>query len=312
VIDTEEPGDTGTPPINPAPRVPFFVLNQLSVTSAGDGIAECRTNVLPWLGGTPELGIHAAAAGLMDIVLSYAASTAATETEMFVSLGMRIQHWEAPPPVGTTLTGCASVLTDHAGMTLSSGRIQAGGVTFASGTLQSMSVPRIPGASPSGHDRSREDRAAVSEDTRAPGVGQASSESHSRPREDESVAAILELPVSAMCGLRVERASPNQIDIAVVAPPSFERTGGVIHGGALPILGQLACAALIARTLDRGCEARRTEFAVDYLRPAFVGRPYALTAGVVHRSRRVMIVAGEVLDETGRLVSRYSETSILS
>jgi uncharacterized protein (TIGR00369 family) len=292
--------------------VPFFVLNNLSVTSAEDGVAECRTHVLPWLGGTPELGIHAAVAGLMDTVLSYAASTSASETEMFVSLGMRIQHWEGPPRVGSTLSGSASVSTAHAGVVLTGGRIEAGGVTVASGTLHSMSVPRISGASPARNGRSREKRAAVSEDTRFTGVVRALSDSHDGPPEDESVAAILVLPVSVLCGLRVERASPDRIELTAVAPPSFERTGGVIHGGALPILGQLACAALIARTLDRRGEARRTEFAVDYLRPAFVGRPYALTAAVAHRSRRVMIVAGEVLDETGRLVSRYSETSILS
>ncbi len=291
--------------------VPFFVLNELSVQAAGEGTAECRTEVLPWLDGTPELGIHAGVAGLMDIVLSYAASTSATATEMFVSLGMRIQAWEIPPPAGTRLSGSASVQTAHGGVVLTSGRIIADGVTVASGTLQSMSVPRIVPTSLAGGEPARATAAAPLQSSQRAGLVHASPDLRVRSPNAESLSEVVELPVSTMCGLRMERANGDQISLGVVPPPSFERTGGVVHGGAVPILGQLACAALIAATVDPDREARRTEFAVDYLRPAFIGRQYTLTAAVVHRSRRVMIIAGEVLDETGRMTSRYSETSIL-
>jgi len=298
-------------PADAAPAVPFFLLNELSLQAAGEGIAQCRSEVLPWLEGTPELGIHAGVAGLMDIVLSYAASTAATETEMFVSLGMRIQHWETPPPVGTTLNGTASVQTAHRGMVLTGGRITAGELTVASGTLQSMTAPRVASvAGDAGDGRARQIPRTAPHDSQIRSTP-ASPESYGSSPNEKLLSQVLELPVSRMCDLGVEGGDGDQISLAVVPPPSFERTGGVIHGGAVPILGQLACTALIAGTLEPDREARRIEFAVDYLRPAFVEKPYTLTAAVIHRSRRVMIIAGEILDETGKMTSRYSETSIL-
>jgi uncharacterized protein (TIGR00369 family) len=206
---------------------------------------------------------------------------------MFVSVGMRIQHWELPPGVGSTLQGSASMLTENGAMMLTGGEASAGGRTIATGTLQSIAVPRAGASEVSG------------------GVDHAGPE---RQAPDNPVSTLLDLPLSRMCRLAVEREEDRAFVLSAVAPPEFERNGGVVHGGAVAILGQLACAV----GLGSGNKARRTELAVDYLRPTFVGRPCTLRAGMVHRSRRVAIVAGEILDGSGRMTARFTETSILS
>jgi uncharacterized protein (TIGR00369 family) len=217
----------------------------------------------------------------MDSVLSYPASAGARDGEMFVSVGMRIQHWELPPQVGAILQGSASILTGNGAMMLTSGEARADGRTIATGTLQSIAVPR-----------------ARTQD-QAPGlVDHAETPSN-------SVSTVLDLPLSRMCRLEIDREEAGTIVLSAVAPPEFERNGGVVHGGAVAILGQLACAAGL------GTKARRTELAVDYLRPTLVGQPCTLHAEVVHRSRRVAIVAGEIMDGSGRMTARFSETSIL-
>jgi uncharacterized protein (TIGR00369 family) len=262
--------------------VPFFVLNDLTASVGEDGIAWCRTRILPWLDGAAACGIQAGVAGLMDSVLSYPASAGAREGEMFVSVGMRIQYWEVPPEVGATLQGSASMLTGNGAMMLTSAEARADGRTVATGTLQSIAVPRA----------------------RTPDQAPGPVDHPEIPYK--SVSTVLDLPVSRMCRLEIDREEAGAVVLSVVAPPEFERNGGVVHGGAVAILGQLACAVSLETA-----EARRTELAVDYLRPTLVGQPCTLRAEVVHRSRRVAIVAGEIMDGSGRMTARFSETSIL-
>jgi uncharacterized protein (TIGR00369 family) len=219
----------------------------------------------------------------MDSVLSWPASAGARDGEMFVSVGMRIQHWELPPEVGSTLHGSASILTQNGAMMLTSGEARADGRTIATGTLQSITVPRA----------GTPEQAPAEVDHAGPG--------------EHPVSTVLDLPLARMCRLEIDRDEAGAVVLSAVAPPEFERNGGVVHGGAVAILGQLACAVGLEATA-----ARRTEVAVDYLRPTLVGKPCTLRAEVVHRSRRVAIVAGEILDESGRTTARFTETSMIT
>jgi acyl-coenzyme A thioesterase PaaI-like protein len=109
------PGSEKVTAEGPPPRPPFFVANDLRVINAGGGAAKCETDVLPWLAGAAEMGIHAAVAGLLDSALSYAATTCALPDTMMVTLGMRVHFWTPPPACSRRVARVNVTLLDGQG-----------------------------------------------------------------------------------------------------------------------------------------------------------------------------------------------------
>jgi uncharacterized protein (TIGR00369 family) len=278
-----------------APPVPFFVLNALRVIDAGEGRATCSTEVTPWLAGTPEEGIQAGVAALADCLLSYGAATLLSPGLIPVTLSMRLDFCDLPPPLGSCLEGDAEVVPSGGDVLLVQGTIAGPDGLVASGSLRSMLVPPVP------ERKTPEAPPAPVISTVPPLVG-ADSVRSSR------LEAVLSLDAWKLAGIEDARASDHTIEITLRPAGELERSNGVVHGGAVPVLGQLAAAAAVAVSMPERPGARTLDTTCEYLRPTPVGAPLTVRARVVHRSRRVVMTHVEMTGESGKPMSRVYET----
>lgn len=260
--------------------------------------ATCRSDVRPWLAGTPEEGIQAAAAGLGDSLMSYAAAHRCPPGTMPVTVSMRLEFVAPPPPVGSRLTGQASIVPASGEVLLARGEMAGPAGTVAVGTLRSLLVP-VSGTVPRAGGQGEVVRVVP------PPVRQ---EGFSPP--PPALGRLLELEAAAMVGLELVTWRPGAVELTAEPAPPLERTDGVVHGGAIPIIGQLAAAALAS---DSG-QARATllDLAVDYLRPTRVGEAVRARAHLVHRSRRLVSIHTEIVNAEGRPTARVYETVVVA
>ena len=126
-----------------------------------------------------------------------------------------------------------------------------------------------------------------------------------------AVETVLWLPAARLCGLQLLRSGAGIVELAGRADAQLERTEGVVHGGAVPMLGQLACAAALAAAFPDLRAPRRLDTNTEFLRPTLVEAPIALRARVVHRSRRVVTTHAEIFNEEGKPTARVYETAML-
>ncbi|MFI5045952.1 MAG: PaaI family thioesterase [Acidimicrobiia bacterium] len=280
-------------------RVPFFELIGLEVLHYGHGTAECATDVGPWLSGTAELGIHAAAVALADCVLSHAV-TSVTPTEYVpATLRMSLDFLREPPPVGARLVGDARVDATVAGVVCVRGSLSCDRETVANATVKSVLVPVGQRGGNGGGPRST---APVELPPLAP-------EPWTDPVGDP--AAVLALPAAVANDLRLLRAGNGVVEVRAEPGAELARTWRMLHGGAVPILGQLAIAAALATAFPKVRAPRRLSVDADYLRPTPAGEPVTVRARVVHRSSRVAITDAEILNADGKPTARVHETSLL-
>jgi uncharacterized protein (TIGR00369 family) len=290
-INPEEPATT-TPP------VPFFLLNALEILEVGERGAVCASEVRPWLDGAAELGIHAATVALADCVLSYPAAYGAGGGRYPVSLGLRLDFWRPPPPLGSRLSGTASLELSTGEAFLTRGRIHGPDGELATATLRSLLVET--GASTGSSERSV---APVAELVPPPGD---SGPVARRPLDD-----VMGLAVARLAGMRVVGAGVGSVELAARPGAAWERTEGVVHGGAVPVLGQIGCAAALALARPAARAPLRLDTTTEFLRPTFIDAPLTIRARLVHRSRRVVVVHAEIRNEAGKPTARVYETALL-
>jgi uncharacterized protein (TIGR00369 family) len=119
-------------------------------------------------------------------------------------------------------------------------------------------------------------------------------------------AALGEVPLHQLVGLRV--VSPGVDGPAVMEiplTPAALGAGGELHGGAVALLCDVACAvaASSASTYDNATHALVTaDLHVRYLGPAR-GEVVRAEASVVKAGRTLIVVQGEVTDGEGRTVA---------
>jgi uncharacterized protein (TIGR00369 family) len=290
-VDPAEPART-TPP------VPFFLLNGLEILELGEQVAICASEVRPWLDGTAELGMHAATVALADCVLNYPAAHLARDGHFPVSLGLRVDYWRSPPALGSRLIGSASVDVSTGEAFLVRGRIDGPDGELATATLRSLLVKQ--GASDGSSHRSV-----------APVIELVPPPQESEPVGPPPLDAILGLAAARLGGLRLLRAGPDSVELAARPGAALERTEGVVHGGAVPVLGQLGCAAALALARPAAPAPRRLDTTTEFLRPTVVEASMTVRARVVHRSRRVAVVHAELRNEAGKPTARVYETVLL-
>ncbi len=291
-------------PARPTPPVPFFLLNALEVVDVGEGGSVCSSRVNPWLERAGDLGIQAAAVALADCVLSYAVTQLVTGRSFPVTLGLRLDYWRDPPGVGAELTGYGRLEANVGDALLVRGRVEGLDGVQASATLRSvLATSRRRGelASPARSSSALVEVVPLPVDP-WPAAAAATA----------SVETVLSLAASHLCGLRLLRAGDGIVELAGRAGAQLERTEGVVHGGAVPVLGQLAGAAALAAAFPDMPAPRRLDTNTEFLRPTLVEAPIALRARVVHRSRRVVTTHAEIFNEAGKPTARVYETAMLS
>jgi uncharacterized protein (TIGR00369 family) len=122
---------------------------------------------------------------------------------------------------------------------------------------------------------------------------------------------VLELRLATMSGADLTAVGDGVVHLRVASPPEFERTVGIVHGGAVAALGQLAGAAAMQAVLPKGVRPRRLGVAIDYLRPTPVDDALLVTAEVVHHSRRVIITEVVLATLAGRPTARVTERAVI-
>lgn len=291
-------------PVDPAQlpsRTPFFDTIGLDVLEYGDGRAACTIDSTPWLDGASDFGIHAGTVGLADSLLAHAAASASSKGYIPVTLTMGLDFWRAPVDVGVRLAGTAAVEVIDDDLILVRGEMAAGGTTVATASLRSMLAPVAHGTGRGSRFPGSRPPAAVE----LIPVGMSTSGAVGDP------AAVLALPIAASAGLELVHAGYGSVELTAEIGDDLARTMGVVHGGAVPIVGQVAIAAALATILPDSNAPRRLSLASEFLRPTPLSHPLTVRSRVVHRSRRIAMAHAEILDPQGKPTARIYETAMV-
>jgi uncharacterized protein (TIGR00369 family) len=284
------------------PPVPYFELLRMLDASSEDGSSACEMEVGGWLAGMPPLGIHTAVTGFADCVLSYAAIPRGSKDQR-VTLGLHVDFWRPPPAVGTRLTGTAELQSEHGPAALVLGRLLDGDQVLATASLRSMVVSAPLAASTSAPTAAR---------PRAVPDPPVAADHPNQPLLAPDVERVLDLSREAIGATHLTLGSDGTgaVSMHLVPPPQLERTTGVVHGGAVVNIAQLASAASAQSVLPAGVYPRRLSATIDYLRPTLVGEALVATATVAHRSRRVLLVNVELRGADGRPTARFADRCV--
>ncbi|HET6403134.1 MAG TPA: PaaI family thioesterase [Candidatus Thermoplasmatota archaeon] len=110
-------------------------------------------------------------------------------------------------------------------------------------------------------------------------------------------------PFARLLGVEVVSQSDEGTVLALDAGPDLEREGGILHGGVLMSLLDMAMAGSVARTLEPGQTTASVSITTDFLRPATQGRLVARGV-LVRRGATMAFPVGELHDASGKLVAR--------
>ncbi|HVM45644.1 MAG TPA: PaaI family thioesterase [Candidatus Thermoplasmatota archaeon] len=110
-------------------------------------------------------------------------------------------------------------------------------------------------------------------------------------------------PFARLLGVEVVTETDDGVELALDAREEHERAGGILHGGVMMSLLDMAMAATVARTLQAGQTTASVSITTEFLRPATRGRLVA-RGRLVRRGATMAFPSGEMLDAEGRLVAR--------
>ena len=110
-------------------------------------------------------------------------------------------------------------------------------------------------------------------------------------------------PFARLLGVEVVSQSDEAVELALDARLDHEREGGILHGGVMMSLLDMAMAGTVARTLEAGQSTASVSITTDFLRPAGQGRLVA-RATLVRRGATMAFPVGELFDAQGKLVAR--------
>jgi uncharacterized protein (TIGR00369 family) len=117
-------------------------------------------------------------------------------------------------------------------------------------------------------------------------------------------------PATVLLGWQLVSVDPEAgtIEVAFTAGEQFLNPVGVIQGGFLAAMLDDTMGPALVATLGPGRFAPTTDLHVQFLRPT---RPGRLTGRgrVVRRGKDVAFLAGELLDDSGRLVACATATA---
>jgi uncharacterized protein (TIGR00369 family) len=119
-------------------------------------------------------------------------------------------------------------------------------------------------------------------------------------------------PISALLGFELRSIDPEAmtIEVGFTARPEFCNPVGDIQGGILcAMLDDTLGPALVA-TLGEGQWAPTTDLHVQFLAAAKPG-PLVGRGRVTRKGRSVAFMAGELLDESGRLIATGTVTAMI-
>jgi uncharacterized protein (TIGR00369 family) len=114
-------------------------------------------------------------------------------------------------------------------------------------------------------------------------------------------------PAADLVGFRMVSFADGESRFEMDAGRRHHNPMGTVHGGILCTLADSAMGMAFASTLGEGETFTTLEIKVNYLRPVFEEKLFAV-AKVVHRGRTVGLVECDVATESGKLVARAVST----
>ena len=126
--------------------------------------------------------------------------------------------------------------------------------------------------------------------------------------EDELTTTIrAAMPLAALLGFEAVEGSPAAVVVRGAWAPERCTAAGVLHGGYLMTLADVAAATLAYLNLPPGSTTATIEAKTNFLAAVRSGFVTA-RAEAVHVGRRTIVVQVDVSDDAGKLVSRTLQT----
>ncbi|AFM27998.1 PaaI family thioesterase [Desulfomonile tiedjei] len=116
-------------------------------------------------------------------------------------------------------------------------------------------------------------------------------------------------PIAQLLGVRVIAVLQGESQLELEAGPQHSNPMGTLHGGVLCDLADLAMGAAYASTLDRGETFTTLELKINFLRPVWKEKLFAV-GKIVNRGRTVGMVECDITDSQGRLVAKATSTCL--
>ena len=114
-------------------------------------------------------------------------------------------------------------------------------------------------------------------------------------------------PIAKLLGLRVISVLPGESYLELDAGPQHANPMGTLHGGVLCDLADLAMGAAYATTLDIGETFTTLELKINFLRPVWREKLFAV-GKIVNRGRTIGMAEYDITDTQGRLVAKSTST----
>lgn len=114
-------------------------------------------------------------------------------------------------------------------------------------------------------------------------------------------------PIAQLIGLGVISVLPGESHLELEAGPQHANPMGTLHGGVLCDLADLAMGAAYASTLGREETFTTLELRINFLRPVWREKLFAV-GKIVNRGRTIGMVECDITDSQGRLVAKSTST----
>jgi uncharacterized protein (TIGR00369 family) len=128
-----------------------------------------------------------------------------------------------------------------------------------------------------------------------------------RSLSDQMKSGEVKPPAADLVGFRMLSFANGESRFEMEAGRRHHNPMGTVHGGILCTLADSAMGMAFASTLAEGETFTTLEIKVNYVRPVFEEKLFAV-AKVVHRGRSVGLVECDVTTENGKLVARAVST----
>lgn len=115
------------------------------------------------------------------------------------------------------------------------------------------------------------------------------------------------MPFAAACGIRVDRATADEVVATMDWTAERCTTAGLIHGGALMTLADSAGAICAFLNLPPGAATSTIESKTNFFRALRQGRAVATTTPL-HVGRTTVVVQTDVRDDQGRRLALTTQT----
>lgn len=110
-------------------------------------------------------------------------------------------------------------------------------------------------------------------------------------------------PYARLLGVEVVSETNDGVELAMDAREDHERQGGILHGGVMMSLLDMAMAGAVGRTLEPAQTMASVSITTDFLRPAGQGR-LTVKSRLVRRGATMAFPEAELFDAQGKIVAR--------